>query len=62
MFCLNGKENTEVVIDSFIPIDNFGRYLFDQPKKGGGIWMILMVKALAKIVGSYQNLRSLSKK
>lgn len=62
IFCLNGKKNKEVVIDSFIPIDNFGRYLWDEPKKGGGIWMVLLVKALAKVVGSYKNLSVLSKK
>lgn len=50
-----------MVVDSFIPIDNFGKYLFDQPKKGGGIWSILLVKALAKVTGSYIKLRGLTK-
>lgn len=29
MFCVGGKKNVEIVVDSYIPIDNFGRYLFD---------------------------------
>lgn len=55
----NLKERTEIVVDDRIPVDKKGDYLFGKPNCQL-IWMILIEKALAKILRSYFNILNLS--
>lgn len=60
-FALDGniKERTEIVIDDFIPLDRKLEYLYGKPDKPF-VWMMLIEKALAKIVKSYYCIKNLT--
>jgi hypothetical protein len=47
-----------IVIDDYIPINHLGKYYFQSPKEGDGIWMLLIEKAWAKILKSYHNINN----
>lgn len=57
-FCLGGnlQKTTDIVIDDYIPINSNKEYLFEKPGSGDGIWMILVQKAWAKVLGGYDML------
>lgn len=55
----NYKERVEIIIDDFIPLDRKHEYLFGKPNKQM-MWMILVEKALAKVVQSYNNIKNLT--
>eukprot|EP00971_Amphidinium_carterae_P154710 3067261-Amphidinium_carterae.1 len=47
----------DVIIDDFVPCDKHGRVLFAQVnRKTGCLWPLLLEKAIAKFVGSYEML------
>lgn len=61
-FCLAGniQKKIEIIVDDYIPVDSNGKYLFDEPREGEGIWMVVLQKAWAKIMTSYHHLEALS--
>lgn len=57
-FCLSGnlQKTTDIVIDDFIPVEKGRKYFLKEVQETDGIWMNLIVKAWAKILGSYEML------
>lgn len=57
--CLNGqcRNLVEVVVDDLIPVDSSDKYIFTQNNQT--ILMIIIEKALAKILGNYERLKCL---
>lgn len=49
-----------MIVDDYIPVDEMGRYRYQSPKPGDGIWMIIVEKAWAKIFRSYHDLNKLN--
>lgn len=47
---------TDIVIDDFIPVEKGQKYFLKEVQETDGIWMNLIVKAWAKILGSYEML------
>ena len=48
------------MVDDYIPLDNYGEYLGSRVEEGTGIWCMIIEKALAKCLGSYQMIEYLT--
>lgn len=52
-FCLDGEEH-HVIVDDWMPVDEYGRLLYAKPAEGEEIWCPLLEKAYSKFNSCYE--------